>query len=259
MVSWDSARTRTEHLFRRLAGTPQRVTAVHIVGEKSTRVVADNATVLRNIEYVRIVGGSAPDFSARITQEQIDAVSQLKSVHSIEMYGSFDPRVRLDTLSRIPTIERLDIVSDFIPYHVIDDLGLVNVDFLWLLCEYDEERDNRLPSEAFRSFSRSSCTKITIFGVIDDRALEYIASAPQLDSLTIERTGAWDKEPQLTDEGLCRASKRLHLRTLQIGGTSSPFTEASAECLAAIKELQSLNISLTPAAQERLKVLRPDL
>lgn len=242
-----------------VARSPGEVETVRVLGDESARGIAALARSRPNVRFVAVSPAERTlgDYSL-ITQSQIDAVSCFESIEWLQFYGRFAPGVDFRSWSHLKRIGRVDIDSDFVPAALVERLGCANAGMLTISCRYDWELDNRLPAETFASFESSSFSNVTIFAALDDRGLELISRAPRLDSLHL--VCEWDKHssPRITEAGIRRACQNLHVRRLNIS-SGIQITEPTAEALASIRELQAVDIYLSPAARDRLFSLRPEL
>ena len=241
----------------KVAGSPGEVDDVRILGDESAKGIAALARSLPNVRIVRVAPSAAsPDELSLITQSQIDAVSCFETIKSLEFDGRFAPGLDFQSWSRVKRIDRVEITGDSIPPPLMERLADANVDRLTIYCHYDWKFHIPPSSEAF-SFEKIPCTNVIIVGNLDDRALELIFRAPRLDSLTVRCEPRLP--PRVTDAGIRQALRNLHVRHLVLS-TGVQLTEATAEALASIRELPSLNVTnLSPEARARLYALRPDL
>jgi hypothetical protein len=256
-VSYSLPRGQVRPWLYKVAGSPGEVDTVTVLGDESAGGITALARWLPNVGCVNVRPAAAtPGEFSLITQSQIDAVSCFESIELLEFYGRFDRGFDFQSWSRIKRIGGVEITSDFIPPGLVEQLGPTNVKWLTIYCRYDWELDIPPSAEAF-SFEKIPCSNVIIAGLLDDRALELISRAPHLHWLEF-RCGSKHNSPQVTDAGIRRACQNLHVRHLSIQGAAE-ITEPTAEVLASIRELQSVEISLSPAARERLFALRPEL
>jgi hypothetical protein len=246
----------------RLAGSRNEVGSVDIVGDRSARAFVEHAHVLPHITDLTI-DIRAPDDRryGTVTQTHIDAAARCRCrcLRSLRIVGDMAPDVQFAGLRQFESIELMKVhPAAGLPYQVIDQLGTLPVDHLYILCENDESKDIYFPPEAFTSFASSTCTSIEIWCGMDDRAFELISAAPRLRILKVECLTLGIGGLRITDEGIRRASKHLVAEELDIGGAE--FTDACVDYLAEMKNLRRVGLpGLTMHGKRRLKELRPDI
>jgi len=257
-VSWMPPPTACRRLMHRLANSKGCISQIDIRGDRSARAIASLPVVLRDIQDVRLLPAGKADKPPTITQLQIDALSNVEFTQWLVVSGRFAPNLHFDGLSRLTRLGRLDIEVDSVPAEFFQALSTANLDMVLIVGGDDPERNSPLPADAVASFSRLRCADVTIFGAIDDLALEQIARTPGLNRLEIECPILAKGQKGITETGIKRACRYLHVQYLGIGGDYN-LSAAAADALASITELQSFNLIMTADCRERLFALRPDL
>jgi len=259
-ISKRSPIERFRCLLYRLAGSKGEITRIDIFGERSAQVVINNANSFRNVNEIRLNMTTKDGERGWITEGQIHAAaniaSKVKSLQNLEIYGKIRPNADLSPLASCK-IEFFQFESSEVLPSPTSQLGTLNIDRLRICLDYDSVNDTSIPAAAFSSFGNSPCRIIEISGAIDDDALEAISKAPKLELLSIWHPQYHTKR-QITDDGLRRACKQLHVHSLEIQG--SQITDAAVVLICEIDELKWIRISgLTEAGINRLRELRPDV
>src|SRR5262249_42747700 len=159
---------------------------IDILGDRSARIVEKHASSLRNVTEMRIIalGRGA---RGNVSVAQIRAASVLGPLESLEIYGSFDANTGVSHLCGLMRIGFLLIAQyNALPSELVEQLGSRKADRLRILCL---DHSSQFPADALASFQRSSCTQLEIWGGIDDRGFEMLASAPNLVRLEINNLG----------------------------------------------------------------------
>jgi hypothetical protein len=234
-----------------LAGSPGEVGQMRIVGQTSLRVLDERARALRHVQWLQMVPRTPTGEIGPITQDHISVASHFRSLERLTLHGCLSEDIDISPLAHV-RIDTLRIKSDVFPSNVVKELASLNTFTLDLVCQ---EYNFAFPANVFASFGDfSSVRRISISNCeVDDRGFELIAQAPNLNALSC-------RSSSITDEGLRRASGRLHVYHLDIG--CAEITDGSVEVLAGMKDLSFLHIERTrisPEGLARLRALRPDL
>jgi len=238
-----------------MAGSDGMVTSVSIKGEKSAQAVTRHRAALRNMTWLDIAGSPQSDEPVAIGQDRIPLAHRRWRLDRLNIHGNFAADVQLDRLAQAAAIQHLEIDCETLAPSIIRQLPSLPVESLTILCTHAD----RLPSDGFVTFASSKFRYVQLMVAVDDRGLEYIARAPELEGLTIEPVAFLDP-PLITDAGLQRASAHLRASCLSLQATR--ITDESVPCIAQMRRLRLIDLRhscLTPQGVDRLKRLRPDL